>query len=125
RIEANGPRSLDSSMGVRRAGKLYATTRLFRKLSKAKLSVIEQVRIATPMLLILVALGQQPKLIATVVEPLVVRRLHVLSCEFRIDEQIIMPVEAYLHEASAILRHDNELHPPIGNLLCFPPFVIN
>ena len=36
-----------------------------------------------------------------------------------------MPVEAHLHQSPAILWHDDELHPEIGNLLRFPAFVVN
>ena len=35
-----------------------------------------------------------------------------------------MAAENYLHQPSAILGNDNQLHPTIGHLLCVPSLVI-
>src|SRR6266496_4249087 len=50
---------------------------------------------------------------------------HVLSGELRIHKEIIMPVEAHLHQASTVLRDNDELYPAIGNLLCLPALVVD
>src|SRR6266436_1037998 len=50
---------------------------------------------------------------------------HVLSGELRINKKEIMPVEAQLHQSPAILWHDDELLPAIGNLLCLPALVVD
>src|ERR1017187_9228717 len=35
-----------------------------------------------------------------------------------------MPVKAPLHQTPAILRHDDELHPSVGNLLRLPSLIV-
>src|SRR5689334_8570027 len=112
-------------MGIRGSGELYPASRPIRKLSKGKFPVIQQVGVAPPMLFVVVSLGQQPKLVAAVVKPLAFRWWHVLPFKLWIDEKIGMPVEPHLHQTSAILRNDDELHPSVRNLLRLPSFIVN
>src|SRR6266566_7839788 len=124
-IQANHARKLYSSVGIERSRKFYAAILFIRKFSKGEFPVIEQVRIASPLLFIVVPLRQQPKFVSAIVEPVILGWRHVLSGELRIYKEKIMPVEAHLHQSPTILWHDDELHPAIGNLLRFPPFVVN
>src|SRR5205809_1049636 len=75
------------------------------------------------MLFVAIALRQQPKLVATVVEPLVLSRWHVLSRELRVHEKISITVERHLHQTTAIFRDDHHLHPAARHQPCLPPLL--
>ena len=77
------------------------------------------------MLFVVVPLGQKPELVASVVEPLAGAWRQILACKFWIDEQVWVSGESNLHQASAILRHHNELNPSIGELLRVPTLVVH
>src|SRR6185295_10290224 len=124
-VQPNGARKLNAGLDVRRSRELYATPLCVRKAPKGVGSVVQHVGVAVPMLLVVVPFGQKPELVAAVVEPLVLRRRPVLSCEPWIDEKVGMSVEAHLHQTSAILRDDDELNPLVGDLLRLPPFVVD
>jgi hypothetical protein len=84
-------------------------------------SIVEQVRVSHPMLLVLIAFRQEPQFIATVVEPLGRGRRLILSTELGIYEKIVVSGKGHLHEPAAILRHDDEAEPLVGDLLGGPP----
>ena len=77
------------------------------------------------MLFVVVALGQEPKLVPAVVEPLACGGGQGLAGKFWIHEQIWMPREADLHDPAAILRDYDQLHPAIGDPLRMPALVID
>src|SRR5437667_4382387 len=80
-----------------------------------------------PVLLILVAFGKRPKLVAAVIEPLPIvlsRRRKVLPLVFWIHKQIRMAGKRDLHEAPAELRHDGQPHPIVREFFRFPSFEI-
>src|ERR1700693_5981795 len=109
RIHMNGPDELNASLRVRRPRQFDLTTLPFRKLSKGERPVVQQVRVARPMLFIVVSLGQKPELVAAVIEPLAGIRRKVLASELRIYEQGSVSGKAHLHQPSAILRNDDQL----------------
>ena len=48
-----------------------------------------------------------------------------LSRKLRIDEKIVVSGKGHLHEPAAILRHDDEAEPLVGDLLGGPPEIVN
>ena len=123
-IEANGSSILNPGPWIGRALEFYFTVLSLRNLSKGIRSVVEHVGAARPMLLIFIPFGQRPKLVAAVVEPLAWVRRQVFSFVLGIDEQKWMAAENHLHQPSAILGNDDQLHPPVGHLLRVPALVI-
>ena len=77
------------------------------------------------MLFVVVPFGQEPDFVAAVVEPLASARGKVFARELGIDEQVRMSGESHLHQPPAILRHDDQLHPAVRELLRVPAFVVN
>ncbi len=69
-IESNGADKLNSRLGIGWAGELDLTLFPFRKFPKVEWPVVQHVGVSHPMLFVLVPLGQQPQLVASVVEPL-------------------------------------------------------
>jgi hypothetical protein len=76
------------------------------------------------MLFIIISFGQEPEFIAAIVEPLALTWRQVFAFIFRIDEEIGVSGENYLHQSSAVLRQDNQFNPPIGKLLRMPAPII-
>src|SRR5260221_7407589 len=97
----------------------------FRKLSKSEGPIVQHVRIARPMLFVVIPLGQEPELVAAVVEPFARGRGQVLAGKLGIDEQIGMSGESHLNESPAILWHHNQLHPTVGELLRMPALIFH
>ena len=124
-VNSNRSRKLNSGLRVCRAGKVHLTFGLFRNLSKCVRTIIKHVRSSCPMLFVIVALRQRPELVASIVEPFVGCRWHVLACIFRVDEQVSVACECDLHQSAAILWHDNQLYPTVRHLLRRPAFVIH
>src|SRR5436190_19713756 len=77
------------------------------------------------MLLIVIALGKQPDLVSTVIEPRTLGWRKIFAFVFRIDEQVGMAGERHLYESSTVLWNHDQLHPAIRNLLSVPSFVID
>ncbi len=96
----------------------------FRNLSKGVGPVVDQVGISHPMLFVVVPLGQEPELVAAVVEPLALVRRQIFAFILRIDEQIRVSRESHLYQPSAVLRQYDQLDPAIGEPLCMPALII-
>ena len=97
----------------------------FRNFSKCIWPVIQHVRVSGPMLFIVVAFRQEPQFVAAVIEPLAGTWWKILASQLGIVEQIGVPREGDLHQATAILRHDNQLHPSVRKLLRLPSLVVH
>src|SRR5258708_36781820 len=95
----------------------------FRNLSKGVGPVVDQVGISHPMLFVVVPLGQEPELVAAVVEPLALVRRQIFAFILRIDEQIRVSRESHLYQPSAVLRQYDQLDPAIGGPLCMPALI--
>src|SRR5215469_4390380 len=76
---ANGSRKLNASLRVRRPGEFHFAISAFRKFSKGEGPVIEKIGVAHPVLLVIISFGQEPEFVASVIEPLVVRRRKILA----------------------------------------------
>ena len=122
---ANRSNKLDSGLGIGRPREFDFATLSFRKFSKGKRPVVKHVGVAHPMLFVVVSFGQKPELVAAIVEPLARARRQILARKLGIHEEIGMSGETHLHEAPAILRHHDQLHPSIGELLRVPALVIH
>src|SRR5579864_6162314 len=125
RIDTNGSDKLYAGLRIRWAGQFDLTTLTLRELAKAKRSVIEQVRIPKPMLFIVAALGQKPEFVSAIIEPFVRARRKVFAGKLRIHEKIRVSVKGYLHQPSAVLRNDDQLNPPVRELLRVPAFIFD
>ena len=123
--KTNRANKLDPGLGIGRAREFDLAMLPFRKLSKGERPVVQHVRVAHPMLFVVVSLGQEPELVAAVVEPLARSRRQILACKLGIDEQIGMSGETHLHEPPAILWHHDQLHPSIGELLRVPALIVH
>ena len=123
-VQADRPNELNSSLRVGRAGKFDFALLSFRNLSKGKGAVVDDVRPPCPMLFVVISFRQEPQLVAAIVEPFAVTRRQILSRIFRVDEEIRMSGKSYLHQSPAVLRHNRQLHPVIGDLLRLPAPVI-
>src|SRR5207244_4498364 len=97
----------------------------FRKLSKYERAIVQQVGVAGPMLFIVVSFGQKPELVSAIVEPLAGTRGKILAGKLRIYEQVRVSGKSHLHQPPSILRHDNQLRPPVRELLCVPPLIVD
>src|SRR5437660_2910168 len=97
RVQANRTLKLDASLRIGRASQLDFATLSFRKLSKGKWPIVQQVRASCPMLLVVVPFRQQPDLVAPIVEPFADIGREIFSGELGIHEQVGMSSERDLH----------------------------
>src|SRR5207302_6069715 len=116
---------LNTRLGIGRPGKFDLAALSFGNFPKRERPIIEHVRVPYPMLFIVVSFWQWPELVATVVEPLRGRWWQILAGKFGIDEQIRMSGKTHLNQSPAVLRHNNQLHPGIRNLLRVPALVVH
>ena len=123
-VEVNRAPDLNPGLRVGGTNQLDFALLAFRNLSKGVRAVVEQIGIAHPLLLVVVSLGQEPELVASVVKPAGWVGRQVFSFVLGIHEEERMSVENHLHQSSAILRYDFQFEPAIGKLLCAPTLVI-
>src|SRR5215470_2727019 len=122
-LDGNRPYDLHSGLRILRSRHLDLAVPSFCNLSEGEGPVINGVRVPHPVLLVVIALGQQPDFVSAVVEPLIGHGRKVLAGKFWIDEEVRMSRKRNLYETPAVLWHQNQLHPPIGNLLRLPTLV--
>src|SRR5579859_7012689 len=123
-VQTDVPGKLNSCLGIGGARQLDLTVLTFRKLSKGEWPIIQHVRVAWPMLFVVISLGQEPELVPAVVEPLIRIGRQVLARELGIHKQISVSAESHLDQTSAILRNHDELHPAVRDLLCVPALIV-
>ncbi len=124
-VQADGSDELNSGLGIGRARQFNLTALSFRKFPKGERPVIEDIRVADPMLFVVVALGKKPNFVAAIVEPLARTGRQVLTRELGINEQVRMSGEGHLDQTPAVLRQHDELQPAVGKLLRVPTLVIH
>src|SRR5258707_2995714 len=125
RVETHRPHKLQSRLRVGWPGERNSAVLALRKNLKLKIAVIQQIRIAAPVLLILITFGQHPQLVAAVVKPFGVGRRKVCSSIFSVYEKKSMVVKDDLHEPAAVLWHKDQFYPGVGNLLRLPSHVFD
>jgi hypothetical protein len=108
-IQVNRAPDLNPGLRIGGTGQFDLARLPFRNLSKGVGSVVDQIGIAHPMLFIVVSLGQEPELVASVVEPPGWVGGQVFSFVLGIHEEVRMPGKNHLHQSSAILRYDFQL----------------
>ena len=92
-FQPDGAHELDPGAGIGRARKFDFALLPFRNLSKGKRAVVDHIRAAGPVLLVVVAFGQEPDLVAAVVEPFARARRQILSLILRIHEEVGCPAK--------------------------------
>src|SRR6476620_11688812 len=76
------------------------------------------------MLLVVVSFGQEPELVAPVIEPAARVRRKIFAFILGINKEIVVVCKHHLHEPASKLRYDDQLYPRIGNLLRLPTLEI-
>ena len=125
RVQGNVADELNSGLRVGWPREFDLADLPFRNLPERERTVVQDVRISRPVLLVLIAFGQEPEFVATVVEPLARGRRKILPRELRIDEEVGMSGEGDLDQAPAVLWHDDQLHPAVRDLLRVPALVVD
>ena len=112
-VEANGAHKLNTGLRISRAGEFDFALLPFRKLSKGKRTIVQDIGVPYPMLFVIVSLREKPYLVAAVVEPFAVSWRKIFPGELRIDEKIWMSGEGHLYDAPTILGDDDQLNPAV------------
>src|SRR5437016_4616915 len=107
RGEPNDSRKLQSSLRVGWPGQGNFAALPLGEYLKLKGTIIQQVRIARPVLLVLAPLREHPQLVAAIVKPFAVGGGKMFSGIPGIHEQKRMAIEDDLHQPAAVLRHKN------------------
>src|SRR5580700_3342407 len=92
-VQVNRAPDLNPGLGIGGAGQFDLAFVPFRNLSKAVRAVVEQIGIAHPMLFIVISLGQEPELVASIVKPMRWIGRQVFSFILWIDEEVRMAGE--------------------------------
>src|SRR4029077_12277143 len=93
RVQGNVADKLNSGLRIGRSCQFNLAGLPFRDLPERERTVVQDVRISRPVLLVLIAFGQEPEFVATVVEPLARGRRKIFPRELRIDEEVGMSSE--------------------------------
>ncbi len=115
--------------GVRRAGEANGAGGVLAQDFEVERPAIEHRALGSrPVAFVVVAFRHGPDFVAAVIEPEVLRGRSIgperLALELGIDEQEIVAGERHLHQPSAELRNDFQLHPRIGHLHRLPAVIL-
>src|SRR6267143_3446973 len=124
RAETHVSRKLQPGLGVGWPRQGNFAPLPLRKDLKLKRTIIQQVGIACPVLLVLASLREDPQFVAAIVKPFAVGGGKVFPSITGIHKQKRMAIEDDLHQPAAVLRHKNYFYPWIGNLLRLPTHII-
>ena len=84
-------------LGIGRSNQLYFTLLAIGNLAESERPIVDHIGVPGPMLFVIVAFGQQPELVATVVEPLATRWGQIFACVLGIDEKVWVASETELN----------------------------
>ena len=107
RLETHHARKLQPRLRISWPGQGNFAALPLRENLELKQTIIQQIRIACPVLLVLASLREHPQLVAAIVKPFAVGGREMFPGIPRIHKQIGMAIEDDLHQPAAVLRHKN------------------